>query len=291
MTGDVGPGSTRRPGKLRLAQLNLRRLFDATCDSGECGGSEYEALATASEFDARVAQIATALTQLEADVITLAELENQHCLDAIKAKLKESGNDYPIAHVAETGLPGSIDVAVLARGKLEKIVTHRNETKPLIEADGTKTSFARELPEVHLTIASGTAQKMVIVFAAHFISKSNDDPGRRLAEARKTHELMVAAGDANADALVLLGGDLNDTPGSDPINALEEDGLIRVASDLPTTSQGTYKFNGTMQAIDHIFVTKSRASAYVPQSTKVVRDNTGGFGGSDHAAIYADFTL
>jgi uncharacterized protein len=266
----------------------VRRFFDATCDSGQCSTDGFEEVATATQFETRATQIATALAELEADVITLAEVETQGCLDAVQAKLKEAGKEYPVAHLAETGLPGSVDVAVLSRGKLDKVTTHRKETDPLLRPDGSKTIFTRELPELHLSFAS----KKVVVFAAHFRSKSDDDPGRRLAEAKKTQELMVAAGTANASALVLLGGDLNDTPGSDAIDALEKDGaLVRVAKDIPEPSQGTYKFNGTLQAIDHIFTTKTRASAYVGQSAKVVSDTTGGFGGSDHASIYADFTL
>jgi predicted extracellular nuclease len=109
--------------------------------------------------------------------------------------------------------------------------------------------------------------------------------------AAAAHDIMVATGTANPGAaLVLLGGDLNDTPGSDPINALEGDGkLIRVAKDV--AAQGTYKFGGTDQAIDHIFITKALADAYVPKSATVVRDpGESGFAGSDHATLWADFT-
>ena len=282
------PTTTRREGTLRIAQLNVRRFFDSTCDSGNCQAGGFEEQPTSAEVEARAAQIATALAELQADVITLAEVENQGCLDAVNEKLKEAGFEYPVAHVADTGTPGSVDVAVLSRGSLTKVTTHRQETAPLLRPDATQTIFTRELPEVHLTFGA----RKVIVFAAHFRSKSDDDPGRRLAEAQKTQELVVAAGKANTNALVLLGGDLNDTPGSDPIDALEKDGaLVRVAKDLPAQSQGTYRFNGTLQAIDHIFTTAARANAYVAQSARVVREGNGGFAGSDHAALYADFTL
>jgi len=282
------PLATKRPGVLRIAQLNVRRFFDATCDSGQCGASGFEEQPTQQQYDDRVAQLAAGLAKLEADVITLAEVETQGCLDAVQAKLKENGFEYPVAKVAEIGTPGSVDVAVLARGKFESLKTHRKETEPLLRPDGSQTIFTRELPEVHLTI--GTTS--VIVFAAHFRSKSDDDPGRRLAEAKKTQELMVAAGTANTGALVLLGGDLNDIPGSDAINAIEKDAaLVRVAKDLPVAEQGTYRFSGQNQAIDHIYTTANRATAYVAKSATVLREGNSGFAGSDHATIYADFNL
>lgn len=283
------PTDVRRPGFLRLEQLNVRRLFDTVCDSGTCTGSAaYEDQATQAQFDKRIKQIATDLATIKADVITLAEVENQACLDAVQKALKDAGFEYPVAYVAETGLPGSVDVAVLARGKMDSVVKYKQST-PLLRPDGSKTSFTRELPEVHLTLGS----KKVVVFAAHFKAKTDDsdDPGRRLAEAKATHDIMDKTGSDNAKSLVVLGGDLNDVPGSDPINALEGDGkLLRVASDV--TNQGTYKFGGADQPIDHIFVTKNHAKSYIAQSATVVRDGSAkGFAGSDHATLWADFSL
>lgn len=281
------PTTTRREGVLRLGQLNVRRYFDTTCDSGNCETGGFEDVATDTGFEARTTQLATGLARLQADVITLAEVENQNCLDALQAKLKEQGYEYPVAYLAETGAPGSVDVAVLARGTLGEVKTYRKET-PLTREDGSKTQFTREFPEVHLKLGDSD----VIVFAAHFRSKAEDDPGRRLAEAKAAHDIMVATGNANTGAIVLLGGDLNDVPGSDTIDALEKDAALdRVAKDLPAAQQATYSFAGDSEAIDHIFTTASRATAYLPKSAAVVRDGNGGLAGSDHAAIYADFNL
>lgn len=281
------PATTRRPGVLRLGHLNVRRYFDTTCDSGRCESGGFEEVVTEDAFEARTTELAQGLSRLEADVITLAEVENQGCLDALQAKLKAAGFEYPVAHLADIGVAGSMNVGVLARGKLEGVTTHRKET-PLTREDGSKTQFTRELPEVHLTLGSNS----VIAFAAHFRSKAEDDPGRRLAEAKATREILLAAATANTGAVVLLGGDLNDVPGSDTLEVLEEgDALVRVAKDLPEAQQGTYTFGGQKQAIDHIYTTSSRATAYVAKSATVLRDGNSGFAGSDHAAIYADFNL
>jgi endonuclease/exonuclease/phosphatase family metal-dependent hydrolase len=284
------PTTTHVAGMLRLEQLNVRRLFDAVCDSGNCTGSgAYEDLPTQTQFDARILQIATDLTTIGADVITLAEVENQNCVNALQAKLKDLGFDYPVAYVAETGSPGSVDVAVVARGKLGKIVNNR-KYNGLTEADGTtKTEFAREFAEIHITLGS----REIIIYPAHFIAKVNDDPARRLAEATAAHNIVVATGDANPTLLTMMSGDLNDTPDSAPLQALTSDGkLLRVASDIDPSKQGTYLYQGQDTAIDHIFVTKNHASNYVAKSATVVRDSgKQGFAGSDHATIYADFTL
>jgi predicted extracellular nuclease len=285
--GPDDPTAPRREGTLRLGHLNVRRYFDPTCDSGKCDSGGFEEVPSQSAFDQRTDQLARGLARLEADVVTLAEVENDVCLKALQARLASLGLEYPVAYLGETGSPGSVDVGVLSRGTLGAVKTYRKET-PLVRADGTKTQFTRELPEVHVRIGSSD----VVVFAAHFRSKAEDDPGRRLAEAKATHDIMVATGEANPGALVLLGGDLNDVPGSEAIDAMEAGGaLVRVAKDLAPGAQGTYTFGGEQQAIDHIFTTAARAEAYVPKSATVVRDGNGGLAGSDHAAIYADFVL
>lgn len=280
--GDIK--TTRRPGKLRIEQLNLRRFFDPVCDTGagKCP-TDFEEQPTQDAFDKRVKQIADDLVKIQADVITFAECENKNALDAVASALKTAGFEYPVVYVAETGQAGSMDVAILSRGKLGTVTNHRKNPPVVIPNGG----FTREFPEIHLTFGKSE----VVVFPAHFRSKSNDDPARRLGEAKAAHEILVAVGAANADALVLMGGDLNDTPDSDAIKALESDGkLIRVASDVD--KQGTYTFGGVDQAIDHIFVTKEHKTSYVAKSTTVVRDSgSKGFAGSDHATIWADFTL
>ena len=102
---------------------------------------------------------------------------------------------------------------------------------------------------------------------------------------------MSETATATPDSLVILGGDLNDSVGSEPINALEKDGLlVRVAKDKTPDEQATYTFAGKKEAIDHLFVGKGQASRYVAGSATVYCEGKG-FGGSDHCALEADFKV
>lgn len=129
-------------------------------------------------------------------------------------------------------------------------------------------------------------------FASRRSTCVTDDPGRRLAEAKATRAIMAATATELPDALVVLGGDLNDRPGSEAIGAMEEGGvLVRVAKDIaPESDQGTFLFNGTRSALDHVFVVAGQAARYVPKSATVYRDDPRGFAGSDHAALAAEFS-
>jgi endonuclease/exonuclease/phosphatase family metal-dependent hydrolase len=275
------------PGKIRVAQLNTHRFFNTVCDSSKCSGGDFEDLPTQAEFDAKTDTLAKGIALIDPDIISLEEVETQGCLDALNAKLAALGKIYPIAHLGETGSAGSVDVAVLAKGTLTEIKTHRDV--PLTQADGTKTTFTRELLEMRMTFGA----RSVIMFAAHFRSQVMDDPARRLAEAKGAQAIIAKTSTDLPDALVILGGDLNDRPGSDPINALEAGGaLLRVASDIPVADQATYTFNGTKSALDHIFVGGPQASRYVAKSAIVFRDpSKNGFAGSDHASLAANFAI
>ncbi len=282
---EAGPDAAIGP-RVRIATFNVRRFFDTVCDSATCGNGAYEELPSQAAFESRADQLAEAIQRLDADVISLQEVETQSCVDALVARL---GATLRFGVLGEIDDPGSVDVAILARTPLELTVRHRAD-EPLTRPDGTTTTFTRELLEVHTVHDTGLE---IVVFAAHFKSKSDDDPGRRLAEAQVSRRVVTAAAAAAPAALMVLGGDLNDTPGSPPLNALTlvsagDAGLIRVADDLPLADQATYRFNGRGQAIDHLLLAPTAAARRIPYGSRVWRDDRG-YGGSDHFALTSDF--
>jgi uncharacterized protein len=273
---DAGPAL-----RLRVATFNVKLFFDTMCQSGQCAAGDFEQVLTPQAFDARANELSQAIMGFDADVVSLQELETQACLDAI---LRHLTGALPHGALGEIGSSGSVDVAILSKTPLERVVGHRSE--PLFRPDGTRTTFSREFLEVHVRAANGTE---VVVFAAHFRSKSSDDPGRRLAEAQTSRRIVTELATAQPEALVVMAGDLNDTPGSPPMEALTADGgLLRVAADLPIADQYTYIFNGRGEAIDHILQAVTPAAFAVPRST-IVWKNSRGFAGSDHYAVTSDF--
>lgn len=71
---------------------------------------------------------------------------------------------------------------------------------------------------------------MLSVLASHFKSKRNGDDqqsqNRRLAQANRAH--VIAKEALARSELVLLAGDLNDTPASEPLQALFSEGFIDI---------------------------------------------------------------
>ncbi|NMO18576.1 endonuclease/exonuclease/phosphatase family protein [Pyxidicoccus fallax] len=275
----------RPEGSLRIAAFNVHRFFDTVCHSGQCGGSSYEALPSDEAFAAQADRLASAIDALDADVVLLGEVETQASLDALTARLPRYQDTGAIRRslLGETGGTASVDVAVLSAHPIISYRGHRDRV--LTRPDGSTTRFSRELLEAHLDTPGGKT----VVFSAHFRSKVDDDPGRRYAEADAARAIVADAVRESPGALVVLGGDLNDVPGSEPLDALERDGvLLRVSSDRPASETWTYSYFGDRQAIDHLYLARD-GGAYVPGSFKAARDARGGYGGSDHAAVSADF--
>jgi len=279
---EIGPpdtGTPRDPSRTRLATYNVHRLFDAACDSGRCNPGDFELLPSPAAFEAQALQVARAITQLDADAVCLQEVENQAALDRVQHYL---GSTFPTAVMGETGAPASVDVALVSRDPVLEVVRHR--AARLQRPDGSPTLFARELLEVHLDHGG----HRVVVVCAHFRSMVNDDPGRRVAEAEGARVRLEAAARAHPDAVVALAGDLNDDPGSPPLEALEGDnGLVRVTRGRALGDVATYVYQGAPRMLDHILVTPGSVGRIEEDTVQVHWDRwqQTGWGGSDHAAL------
>lgn len=269
----------------RISTFNVRRLFDRTCDSGQCDGDDFEEVPSEQEYDLTLQRTADAITAMDADVVLLQEIENAIVLDDLRSRLDP---EYNVSVMGETGFAASLDVAVIARGELLETRKYR-ESRALELPGGGQSEFTREFLEVRLQIEG----EELIVFCTHFKSQSNDNPDRRLAEAQEAREIVDEVVAANPEALVVLGGDLNDTPGSDPLEALMGNGgLQRAGAELPAEQMWTYDYRGDRQAIDHLLIAPSNGGGYVENTARTVRDANGtGLADSDHAALLADFEL
>lgn len=264
-----------------IATWNVARFFDTVCDSGSCNANDYERAFSPAQMAFKARQVADGLRRIDADIVLIQEIESDAALEALDAELQ---GDWAVQVLGETFFDASVDVAVLARGELLGVERYRDRRIP--RPGGGTTSFTREFLEVELSIRG----RRVFVYTAHFKSKNDDDADRRLAEARAAAVIIRERVAEDPDALIVLGGDLNDEPGSPPLAALEADGrLLRVASDLDDAS--TYVFNGQGIAIDHLYLALDAAGSYVPRSAVVFREGLRGFAGSDHAALRATFNL
>ncbi len=279
------------PQKLTIATFNVLKLFDNVCDSGSCGPSDFETQYSSTEYNKKLNKVAEGIRKLNAEVVFLQEVESPKAIGDLHSRLKDLYSSYVIGEGIHKG---SLNTAILYNGELLFTLFHDD----LTAGNSSIPYFSRIFIELQLAVdpvAQEAKKPDLIVFCAHFRSKAGaDDGARRLAEAKTAHDYLVERAGQYPEALIVMGGDLNDYPGSEPLKALEEDGeLLRVAAELPEKEQATYYYGGATYALDHLFMAKKAAGAYISGTAAVVFDAAGksGYAGSDHAALKADFML
>ncbi len=147
--------------------------------------------------------------------------------------------------------------------------------------------------------------RTIFAVANHFNSKGGDQPlfganqppsrsseVQRAQQAAIVNDFVGQLRAADPNALVVVGGDINDFQFSQTLAILKGDDLVNMVDTLPANEQYDYVFEGNSQALDHILVTpalKQAASA----SLDIVHVNAefaGQLSDHDPEVLALDFT-
>ncbi|MBD2529407.1 endonuclease [Nostoc flagelliforme FACHB-838] len=127
----------------------------------------------------------------------------------------------------------------------------------------------------------------------HFASKSGGAASnpKRIKQATIVNEFVVnrLTTDPNANIVVL--GDLNDTPDSQAIKALEGNKLENLVNKIPQDDRFSYIFRGSKEQIDQILVTANLFNKANPEINAVHVNAGFSRATSDHDPVIARFTL
>ena len=211
----------------------------------------------AMELTARV------IFECEADVLGIVEAENRVVLKRFQTLMADKfGVDekYPHLMLIDGNDSRGIDVG-LATGPdvpIGKMLSHVDEIR------NGRTVFSRDCPEFEVTTPSGN---QVLVMVNHFKSKfgnQSQSNARRKQQAEvvaEYYEARLAAGIEN----IIVMGDLNDRPGSNPLKPLLDTSL-RDVSDHPAFTDfefnanngnigiGTYDLGNDNDKIDYLLL-------------------------------------
>jgi 5'-nucleotidase len=249
-------------GDLRIADFNVLNYF---VDFPSEFGDDARGAETPAELTQQQAKIVDALTALDADVITLHEIENSAVLTPetpyravetlVAALNKAQGPDtwrFVRAHEASDVITNAIIYRVSAAQPVGA---------PQKPAEDSVWANARE-PIAQTFRSRG---EVFTVIANHLKSKGSgcgagsDDPqqgncnGDRVAQARAlvafAHQVAQHAGDPD----VLLTGDFNSYRNEDPLDAVRAGGFTEVS----TPGEYSYVFDGASGSLDHVFASAS----------------------------------
>jgi endonuclease/exonuclease/phosphatase family metal-dependent hydrolase len=192
---------------------------------------------------------ARVIRDVAADVLAVVEAENRISLEmfaksALQGVNAETGVNvqYDQVMLIDGNDARGIDVGVMTRKgcRIKGIVSHIDD----MTATGTRI-FSRDSPEYTITTATGAE---IVVIPNHFVSKFNGDTAdrraRRKRQAQRVAEIyqkLIAAGQLN----VVVLGDLNDTPDSDPLAPLLQGTNLRDVSQHPSFQTGSHPGKGT----------------------------------------------
>lgn len=169
----------------------------------------------------------TRTDRLNADVLAVQEVENIAALREFNARLDAP---YPLVALIEGNDPRFIDVGLLSRLPIRAALSHRWVPDPV---SPNEFLFARDLMAVEIT-NHARDQLMFTIWVAHLKSKFIDpeisDPAeiqeaeesnneRRERQARATNDIIAFHQDIASDRFIVC-GDLNDHPGSAPLDPL-----------------------------------------------------------------------
>lgn len=250
---DVGP---REAVDFRVVTWNVQNFFDSSNDPDTCDGvRNCNDVPSASEVEQKMADLGRVLVAIDADFIALQEVENEPLLQRLV--------EGPLASLGYTeyGLIDNrfefrgIDVAFISRVPVTNVVSHLGED--FDGPTGESQFFTRDALEVFVE-PGGIPVELMVLHLLSMIEPIN--AVRRLGEAMQAKRIVdrrISVGDLQR---IIVLGDLNDFPASDPLDALLDDEvLFDLSGRIPAADRWSFEFEGRQQ-LDYILTTSTLES-------------------------------
>lgn len=282
-------------GSLTITAFNVLNYFlTLDADGNLCGTTEAplecRGAETAEEFERQRAKLLTALSQLDADVLGLIELENTTGVEPladIVAGLNDLAGAGTYAFV-ETGTVGTdaIKVGLIYRvaavAPVGDYAVLDNTVDPRFDSDNMRPSLAQSFTEL------ATGEQLTVV-VNHLKSKGCDassapedaDQGdgqgcfnaTRTAAAEALRDWAASRPTGLADDDTLLIGDLNSYSREDPITTLTSAGFVDLAEQFVGPDAYSYVFDGQWGYLDYALASPSLATQVVGAAEYHINSN------------------
>lgn len=296
--GGAGSGSTGGGGSgggepVKVMNWNLHNFFDKKKDTN----SPDEMVLSASAYTKKLGQVGTVIKAMDPDFAIMAECENKGILDDLNKN--ELGSAYETA-ITETNDFRGLDIGVISKVPIEKVVTHVDDNFKRLDLAGSKTyTYSRDAVEVHLKVGT----RSVILIGVHYRSKGDgsvetDDKDKRAAEAQHSRAIADALAKEDPTAAIVILGDYNDLPGSAPVAwSLSGDPandpkvkFTDAADFVPEAERYTFVYQGGKELIDHQIMNPV-ATKLLDQGAVIIRHQADVEDASDHYPLMATYMI
>ena len=237
------------------------------------------------------------------DVLIVVEVENRPTLERFNDQVLKTkfNSEYPHYMVIDGNDDRGIDVGIMSKFPIRQIRSHVDDVDPVTNYH----LFSRDCAEFEVELASG---ETIIFLANHFKSKrsGNDvaSQGKRSRQASKALEYARAA--LARSPYVVIAGDFNDVPDSDPIRPLTTSADfhdVMEHRDYPQDRPGTYNTGLASGKLDYLMLSNAlwdkfdtcgieRRGSYHPRTWEAFDTvNSAKDEASDHHLVYAELDI
>lgn len=236
-----------------------------------------------------------------AGLLCVVEVEDRITLDNFNhSMVKNFRTPYAHSMSIEGNDPRGINVGVLSDFEIIEMRSHVDDTYTTANGKHGKV-FSRDCVEYHMNLGGG---KSLWLLCNHLKSKGYGQPqsndARRKAQAERVVQILQRF-DLAKDS-VIVAGDFNDTPNNPPLQPLlTHNGLHDVLKSTLVTGP-TYTYEDGKSQLDYLLVSTPihktlkavgverrgifmKGSQHFPDVTSKINQ------GSDHAAVWATFTI
>jgi endonuclease/exonuclease/phosphatase family metal-dependent hydrolase len=280
--GVISPKS--KPGEIVVAAYNVLNLFDDYDDP------YHDDEGTPAKPRKQLEHLAASIRVLNADVITVEEVENRGVLERfVNVFMADMG--YKEVVLVEGNDGRGIDVGVISRVPVGEVVSHRHLTFP--GADGSPHRFNRDVLTVNVEPVDARPFQIWVVHLKSNSGGREESEPIRLAEAKEVRKLLDNELGKNPAARILVMGDFNDTPESRTISTIVGQGDTAwwsAMNDFRDKSAVSYNQGEFRSIIDFILCSPAMQQAYVPGSFQIPQGSVETTG-SDHNPVTATFCV
>ena len=239
------------PGTIRIANFNMENLFGA-------GMTDDGHTFTQAEVDAKTTRLANAIKLLRRpDVLAVEEVASEAALQEVAATLTGYTAIWKPSTDARHIAVGFLIKDGITVTNVRQLGVTATTTESGCADDGVSNKLF-ERPPLEIGIHKGHTDFALI--GNHWASQGHPEPCRQAQAAFVNDEVRALEG-SGGSAMVI--GDLNDFEDSAALTGdLVANGttLRNLWSKAPASNRYSFAYNGQLQTLDHLFVTKKLAS-------------------------------
>lgn len=248
-----------------------------------------------------VQNAARVIRAIDCDILCVVEVESRIALNRFNTNILKAENlEYSHTMVIDGNDDRGIDVGLLSRFPIINIKSHVDDKYKSTNGQFYKI-FSRDCPEYAVDLGEG---KILHYLCNHLKSKGYGSQASSDSKRKKqANRIVEILGNYNLENdLVVVAGDMNDTPTSEPLKKLMHMPNLFDVLDAPFFNGPKWTFRTGNQQIDYLLVSKplfdnlaevsiERRGIFKKNNPTFPQVTNGVTQASDHAAIWAQFVI